>query len=340
MSGPFARFARHQKPEEEIVKAIRVHRTGDPDVLQLEEVPVPEPGSGQIRVKLAAIGVNFIDTYHRRGWYPVSTPFTPGVEGAGTVDAVGPQVTEFQVGDRVAYCMQIGSYAEYAVVPARLAVKLPPELDFQEAAAAMIQGLTAHYLACSTYPLGPEDTCLVHAAAGGTGALLVQIARIRGARVLGTVSTEEKARIAQEAGADAVIRYTEVDFVEETRRLTDGRGVQVVYDSVGKDTFHRSLDCLAPRGYMVLFGQASGVVPPFDPQILNQKGSLFLTRPSLGHYILDREELLGRAQDVFGWLRDGRLRLRIDRVFPLAQAADAHRYLEARQTKGKVLLVP
>ncbi len=322
------------------MKAIRVHETGAPDVLRYEDAPLPEPGPGEARVKLEAVGVNFIDTYHRRGWYPLTPPFTPGVEGAGVVDAVGPDVSLVQVGDRVAYGMQVGSYAEYAVVPARLLVKLPDNVSAQQGAAAMIQGLTAHYLACSTYPLKEGDTCLVHAAAGGTGALLVQIAKLRGARVLGTVSTEEKAQIAKEAGADAVIRYTEVDFLEAVKELTGGKGVQVVYDSVGKDTFDKSLDCLAPRGYMVLFGQASGVVGPFDPQILNQKGSLFLTRPSLGAYILTREELEWRAGDVFGWIGAGKLKLRLDRTFPLAQAADAHRYLEARQTKGKVLLIP
>ncbi len=322
------------------MKAIRIHEIGDPDVLRYEEVPLPEPGPGQARVKIEAVGVNFIDTYHRRGWYPVATPFTPGVEGAGVVDAVGPDVSEVVVGDRVAYGMNIGSYAEYAIVPSRLLVKLPEGVTSQQGAAVMIQGMTAHYLASSTYPLKSGDTCLVHAAAGGTGALLVQIAKLRGARVLGTVSTEEKARIAKEAGADEVIRYTEVDFEEAVKELTGGKGVQVVYDSVGKDTFDQSLNCLAPRGYMVLFGQASGVVGPFDPQILNQKGSLFLTRPSLGHYMLTREELEWRAGEVFEWIARGDLTLRLDQTFPLAKAPDAHRYLEARLTKGKVLLIP
>ena len=320
------------------MKAIRVQEVGDPSVLQSVDVPTPEPGAGEARVKIEVAGVNFIDTYHRRGWYPLPLPFTPGVEGAGVVDAVGEGVTEVAVGDAVAYGMSTGSYAEYAIVPSKNLVHRPDGVDAQHGAAAMIQGLTAHYLACSTYPLKPGDTCLVHAAAGGTGALLVQIAKLRGARVLGTVSTEEKARIAKAAGADATIRYTEVDFAEAVRDLTGGEGVEVVYDSVGIATFDKSLDCLKPRGYMVLFGQASGVVPSIDPQILNQKGSLFLTRPTLASHMLTRSELEGRANDIFGWIADGELEIRIDRTFPLDDAEGAHTYLEARQTKGKVLL--
>lgn len=322
------------------MKAIRIHQTGDPSVLQHEEIPVPTPGAGQVRVKVAATGVNFIDTYHRRGWYPIPTPFTPGVEAAGVVDAIGPDVTTVKVGDRVAYGLTIGSYAEYSIVSAGVVVPLPADVSFENGAAAMIQGMTAHYLACSTYPLQSSDTCLIHAAAGGTGALLVQIAKIRGARVIGTVSSAEKEAIARESGADEVIRYTEKDFEQEVKRLTDGKGVNVVYDSVGLTTFDKSLNCLRPRGYMVLFGQASGIVPPVDPQTLNQKGSLFLTRPVLGAYTLTREELLGRAADVFGWIGDGRLKIRLDQSFPLAQAQAAHEYLEGRQTKGKVLLIP
>lgn len=322
------------------MKAIRIHETGDPDVLKYEDAPLPEPGAGQVRVKVKAAGVNFIDTYHRRGWYPIPAPFTPGVEAAGVVDAVGPDVTDVKVGDRVAYGLTIGSYAEYSLVSAGVVVPLPDGVSFEEGAAAMIQGMTAHYLACSTYPLQPDDTCLIHAAAGGTGAILVQIAKIRGARVIGTVSTAEKEAIARASGADEVIRYTEKDFEEEVKRLTDGKGVNVVYDSVGKTTFDKSLNCLRPRGYMVLFGQASGIVPPVDPQTLNQKGSLFLTRPVLGAYTLTREELLGRAGDVFGWIADGRLKIRQDQTFPLSQAQAAHEYLEGRQTKGKVLLIP
>lgn len=322
------------------MKAIRIHETGEPNVLKYEDAPKPEPGPGQVRVQVKAAGVNFIDTYHRRGWYPIPAPFTPGVEAAGVVDAVGADVKEFSVGDRVAYGLTIGSYAEYSLVDAAVAVPLPEGVTFEEGAAAMIQGMTAHYLACSTYPLQPNDTCLIHAAAGGTGALLVQIAKIRGARVIGTVSTAEKEAIARECGADEVIRYTEKDFEEEVKRLTDGKGVNVVYDSVGKTTFDKSLNCLRSRGYMVLFGQASGIVPPVDPQILNQKGSIFLTRPVLGAYTLTREELLGRAGDVFRWIGEGKLKIRQDQTFPLAQAQAAHEYLEGRQTKGKVLLIP
>ena len=320
------------------MRAIRVQEVGDPNVLQCVDAPTPEPGAGEARVKIEVAGVNFIDTYHRRGWYPLPLPFTPGVEGAGTVDAVGEGVSEVSVGDSVAYGMSTGSYAEYAIVPSKNLVHRPADVDAQHGAAAMIQGLTAHYLACSTFPLKPGDTCLVHAAAGGTGALLVQIAKLRGARVLGTVSTEEKARIAEAAGADATIRYTEVDFAEAVRDLTGGEGVEVVYDSVGIATFDKSLDCLKPRGYMVLFGQASGVVPSIDPQVLNQKGSLFLTRPTLASHMLTRSELEGRANDVFNWIAEGKLKIRIDRTFPLDDAEGAHTYLEARQTKGKVLL--
>jgi len=322
------------------MKAIRIHETGDPDVLKYEETATPEPGAGQVRVKIAAVGVNFIDTYHRRGWYPIPTPFTPGVEAAGVIDAVGPDVSGVQVGDRVAYGLSIGSYAQYALVSAGVVVPLPAGVSFEEGAAAMIQGMTAHYLACSTYPLQAGDTCLIHAAAGGTGALLVQIAKLRGARVIGTVSSAEKEAIARASGADEVIRYTEQDFEAEVKRMTDGQGVNVVYESVGKTTFDKSINCLRPRGYMVLFGQASGIVPPVDPQILNQKGSLFLTRPTLGSYTLTRDELLGRAGDVFGWIADGRLKIRQDQTYPLAQAQAAHEYLEGRHTKGKVLLIP
>lgn len=322
------------------MKAIRVHETGGPEVLQYEEVPTPEPGEGEVRVRLEAAGLNYIDVYHRMGLYPLQPPFIPGQEGAGVVDAVGPGVTEFQVGDRVAYTLQSQSYAEYVVVPAWKLVHVPEGVSTQEAAAVMLQGLTAHYLVRSTYPLKEGERALIHAAAGGVGQLLVQMAKLCGAWVVGTVSTEEKAQLAREAGADEVIRYTEQDFEAEVKRLTDGAGVHVVYDSVGKTTFDKGLNCLRPRGYMVLFGQASGPVPPFDPQILNQKGSLFLTRPSLGAYVQNREELLARCDEMFGWMAEGRLRVRIDRTFPLAQAADAHRYIEARQTKGKVLLIP
>lgn len=320
------------------MKAIRVHEYGDPDVLRLEEVEKPEPGPGQARVMLEAVGVNFIDIYQRRGQYKMSLPFTPGSEGAGKVDAVGPDVTEVAVGDNVAYAMQLGSYADYAVVPAWKLAPIPPGMNMLTAAAVMLQGMTAHYLSHDTYPIQKGDTVLIHAAAGGVGLLLVQMAKMRGARVIGTVSTEEKEALSRAAGADEIIRYTAQDFEAEVKRLTDGRGVQVVYDSVGRTTFHKSLNCLRPRGYLVLLGQSSGAVEPLDPQVLNQKGSLFLTRPTLAHYTLNRQEILRRAGDIFGWLAGGRLSVRIDKTFPLAEAAEAHTYMEARQSKGKVLL--
>lgn len=322
------------------MKAIRVHKFGGPEVLSYEDVPLPEPGAGQARVRIETAGVNFIDVYHRTGQYPGQLPITPGMEGAGVVGAVGPEVSEVRPGDRVVYAMQQGSYAEYAVVPAWKLVPIPDGVDTRQAAAVMLQGMTAHYLACSTFPLQPGHTALVHAAAGGVGHLLVQIAKRRGARVIGTVSTEEKARLAREAGADEVILYTQTDFEAETRRLTGGKGVEVVYDSVGKTTFDKSLNCLKPRGCMVLYGQSSGPVLPLDPQVLNTKGSLFLTRPSLGHYVADRTELLQRTGDLFAWMAAGELEVRIDQIFPLAEAGEAHRYLEGRKTRGKVLLVP
>lgn len=323
------------------MKAIRVHTPGGPEALKLDEIPDPAPRDGEAVVRVEAAGLNFIDVYFRTGLYKsASLPFTLGQEAAGTVAAVGPGVTEVAVGDRVAWSGVQGAYAELAVVPAARLVKLPEGVSARQGAAAMLQGMTAHYLACSTYPLKAGDACVVHAAAGGVGQLLCQIAKLRGARVIGTVSTEEKARIAREAGADDVILYTKQDFVAEVKRLTDGRGVQVVYDGVGRETFDKSLDCLARRGLMALFGASSGPVPPFDPQILNAKGSLFLTRPSLNHYIATREELLERAGDVLGWIAGGKLKLSIDREVPLANAADAHRALEGRETKGKVLLIP
>ncbi len=322
------------------MRAVRIHEYGGLEVLRLEEVPLPEPGPGEARVKIQASGVNFIDIYQRTGQYPLPLPLILGGEAAGVVDAVGPGVEALEPGDRVVYASHQGAYAEYAVVPAWKLVRVPEGVDIRQAAAVMLQGLTAHYLTHSTYPLKPGDVALVHAAAGGVGHLLVQIAKQRGARVIGTVSTEEKARLARESGADEVIVYTEADFEAEVKRLTGGRGVDVVYDSVGQATFDKSLNCLRPRGMMVLFGQSSGRVPPLDPQILNVKGSLFLTRPSLGPYIADRAELLWRANDLFTWLANGQLKVRIDQVFPLAEAAQAHRYLEERRTKGKVLLIP
>ena len=322
------------------MKAIRVHTPGGPEALRLEDVPQPAPGSGEVLVKVEAAGVNFIDVYQRTGHYKVPVPFTLGQEAAGTVAAVGSGVAEPNVGDRIAYTAILGAYAEYAVVPADRVVRLPDGVSAKQGAAAMLQGLTAHYLATTTFPLKSGDACLVHAAAGGVGLLLCQIAKLRGARVLGTVSTREKAALAREAGADEVILYTEQDFEPEVKRLTSGAGLQVVYDSVGKTTFEKGLNCLARRGMMVLYGQSSGPVGLFDPQVLNQKGSLFLTRPTIVHYIATRAELLARAGEVLGWIQRGMVKVRIDRELPLGQAAEAHRLLEARQTTGKVLLIP
>lgn len=322
------------------MKTIRVHRHGGPETLAIEDLPVPRPGKGEALVRLDAAGVNFIDIYQREGLYRVPLPFTPGNEGAGTVAETGPECAEAAAGDRVAYAGAIGSYAEYAVVPAWRLVRVPEGLDPALAAAAMLQGMTAHYLAHSTCPLAPGDACLVHAAAGGVGHLLTQIAKRRGARVIGTVSTREKAEIARESGADEVILYTERDFESEVKRLTGGKGVRVVYDSIGRSTFDKSMNCLAPRGILVLYGQASGPVAPFDPQVLNAKGGLFLTRPSLAHYTATREELLSRANDVLGWVASGELSVRIGARYPLAKAADAHRALAGRETTGKVLLIP
>lgn len=326
------------------MKAIRIHETGGPEVLRFEEVPDPRPAAGEAVVRIEAIGLNFVDVYFRTGLYKgPALPFVLGQEAAGTVTAVAPDVTDvagIAVGDRVAYTGVHGAYAEMAAVPAARLVHLPGGVGAKEGAAVMLQGTTAHYLATSTYPLSPNDTCLVHAAAGGVGLLLCQIAKLRGARVLATVSSEEKAELARGAGADEVILYTEEDFAAAAKRLTGGHGVQVIYDGVGKTTFEKGLDALAPRGMMVLFGQASGAVGPFDPSVLNPKGSLFLTRPSLVHYLASREELTLRAGDLFGWIAQGKLRLRMDTEYPLAEAAEAHRALEGRRTTGKVLLIP
>jgi len=321
------------------MKTIRIHSVGGPDALRLDDVPRPTPGPGQALIQVAAAGINYIDTYQRAGLYPLPLPATLGQEGAGTVSAVGPGVTGAQPGDRVAWTGVQGSYAEFVLAPADRLVIVPSSLSLELAGAAMLQGMTAHYLACTTYPLQAGDTCLVHAAAGGVGLALVQIAKLRGARVIGTVSTEAKAALARQAGADHVILYERDDFAAEVKRLTEGRGVPVVYDSVGRTTFDRSLDCLARRGLLVLFGQSSGPVKPLDPQVLNQKGSLFLTRPTLAHYIASRDELLGRASDVFGWMLNGKLSLRIHAKYPLERAAEAHRDLESRKTAGKLLLV-
>jgi NADPH2:quinone reductase len=323
------------------VKAIRVHECGGPDAMRYEDVETPSPGAGEALVRVAAAGVNFIDVQHRTGRYkPPAFPFTLGSEAAGTVAAVGPDVDDVGVGDRVAYAMIPGAYAELAVVPARRLVPVPAGVSLDAAAAVMLQGMTAHYLTHSTFRLESGDTALVHAAAGGVGQLITQVARLRGATVYGTAGSEEKAALAREAGATAVIDYSRQDFEAEVRHLTSGRGVDVVYDSVGKDTFDKSLNCLRPRGYLALFGFSSGPVAPFDPAVLGAKGSLFLTRPGLNQYIATREELLGRARDLFGWLASGDLHVRVDRVLPLAEAATAHRELEARRTAGKVLLKP
>jgi len=318
--------------------AVRLREHGGPEALRAERVPIPRPGAGEALVRIEAAGVNFIEVYQRMGLYPIKLPATLGGEGGGVVAAVGPGVTEVRAGDRVAWAGGSGSYAEYAAVPGAKLVVLPQAISIPVAAAVLLQGMTAHYLATSTYPLREGDRCLVHAAAGGVGLLLVQIAKRRGAWVVGTVGSDEKAELARAAGADEVIVYTRQDFAAEVRRLTDGRGVHVVYDSVGRSTFLPGLDVLAPRGTMVLFGQSSGPVEPLDPQILNRKGSLFLTRPTLVHYTATREELLRRSAELFSWIEAGELDVRVGAEFPLAEVAEAHRALESRRTTGKVLL--
>ncbi|MGW3470297.1 quinone oxidoreductase family protein [Saccharopolyspora sp. NPDC000995] len=320
--------------------AIRVAANGGPEVLEYSEAELPDPGPGQLLVEVAAAGVNFIDTYQRSGIYSMKLPFTPGSEGAGKVVAVGPDVTGFGVGDRIAWAMAPGSYAERALVPADKAVRVPDGVDDHTAAAALLQGLTAHYLITSTYPVRTGETALVHAAAGGMGLLLTQLIKSRGGNVIGTVSTPEKEELAREAGADEIIRYTEADVVEEVKDLTDGRGVDVVYDGVGKTTFDASLASLRPRGMLALFGASSGPVPPVDPQRLNAAGSVFLTRPSLAHHILTRDELDSRANELFSWIASGTLKIRIGGTYPLADAYRAHEDLEGRRTTGKLLLLP
>ena len=322
------------------MQAIRVHRFGGPEVLRVEDLPIPEPGAGDALIKVEAAGINFVDVYHRDGRYPGQLPLTLGREAAGTVERVGAGVTTCRPGDRVVSETVRGGYAQYALAAAERLVPVPDQVSSRQAAAVLLQGMTAHYLAYATYPLAPGDTCLVHAAAGGLGLLLCQIASRIGARVIGTVSTEDKAVLARRAGAHEVILYTRIDFLDEVRRLTGGAGVQVVYDSVGRTTFLKGLDCLTRRGMMVLCGQSSGPVEAFDPQLLNPKGSLFLTRPTLAHYTATRAELLERGDEVLRWVAEGALEVRIGGDFPLAQAADAHRELEARRTTGKVLLIP
>ena len=320
--------------------AIRIHETGGAEKIRAEEIPVPTPGAGEVRFRVEAAGLNFIDTYKRSGLYAVPLPHTLGQEAAGVVTAVGAGVTEFRVGDRVASAAASGTNAHETIAPAAQLVRVPAGVTSQLAAAVMLQGMTAHYLACDTFPLKSGDAALVHAAAGGVGLLLVQIAKKRGARVVATVGTDDKAALAREAGADAVCVYSRENFADEARAFTGGRGVDVVYDGVGKATFEGSLASLRPRGLLASFGNASGAVPPFAPLLLSQKGSLFFTRPTLAHYVATPAELNRRAADLFAWIADGTLRVRIGATFPLAQAAEAHRALEGRATTGKVLLLP
>jgi NADPH:quinone reductase len=322
------------------MKAIQIKQTGGPEVMELVDLPAPQPKSNEVVAKIKAAGVNFIDVYNREGRYKAPLPLVLGQEAAGVVLAVGSDVHDFAVGEPVAYTSMLGSYAEYAAVPADRLVKIPPGVGEREAAAVMLQGMTAQYLAYDTHPLKKGETALIHAAAGGIGSLLVQMAHNIGARVIATVSTDEKAKVARAAGADDVILYTQTDFEVETKRLTGGKGVDVVYDSVGKTTFDKGLNVLRPRGMMVLFGGSSGAVAPIDPLVLTHKGSLFLTRPSLGNYIATAQELQARAAAVFGMIRDGKLKLRIEHVYPLAEVQQAHRDLEARKTTGKLLLLP
>jgi NADPH2:quinone reductase len=320
------------------MKAMRIHRHGGPEVLQLEDIPASDPGPGEALVEIHVSGVNFVDTYVRSGLYkPPSIPFTPGAEGAGIVSKVGSGVTDIQVGDRVAYATSMGSYAEYAVVPSWKLASLPASVDFRSGAAVMLQGMTAHYLTTSTFALKSGQTALIHAGAGGVGLLLIQIAKRIGARVIATVGTAQKGELARAAGADEVIVYSQQDFESEVKRMTNAAGVDVVYDAVGAATWEKSLNCLRPRGYLVLYGNASGPVPPFDPLVL-MKASLFVTRPTLVHYAANREEVRWRTQELFDWLKSGELKLRCDHVFPLAEAARAQTELEARRTTGKVLL--
>ena len=322
------------------MKAIRVNAYGGPEALSFEDVPDPVPAAGQALVRVEAAGVNFIDVYQRMGIYKNPVPFTLGQEGAGVVESVADGVTAVKPGDRVSWTSVMGSYAQRAVVPADRLVLLPQQMTTRQGAAIMLQGMTAHYLATSTYPLKPGDTCVVHAGAGGVGLLLTQIAKLRGAHVITTVSTPEKAALSKGAGADEVVLYTTEDFEAAAKKATGGKGVQVVYDSVGLTTYMKSLSSLAPRGLLALFGQSSGVVPPIDPGILAGKGSLFLTRPTLVHHIASNEELRQRAKDLFDWVASGKLRLRIEHEYPLKDAADAHKALEGRKTTGKVLLIP
>ncbi len=322
------------------MKAVRIETHGGPEVLRVVELPTPRPGPGQVLVGIEAVGLNFIDTYQRSGLYQLPLPAVLGQEGAGRVVSLGADVKTLKVGDRVAFAHVMGAYADSVAIAADRLVPVPDGVTSQVAAAVLLQGMTVQYLVTDTFGLKPGHTCLIHAAAGGVGLLLIQVAKLKGATVIGTVSTPEKAQLARGAGADHVINYVEEDFEPAVRQLTGGRGVQVVYDSVGKTTFAKSLNVLAPRGMLVTFGQSSGAVPPFDPLLLSQRGSLFLTRPVLGHYIATRDELLARADETLGWVADGRLKVRIDSEYPLAAVADAHRRLESRKSAGKILLIP
>jgi NADPH:quinone reductase len=321
------------------MQAIRIDQHGGAEVMRLWEVDAPEPGPGEVRINVEAAGVNFIDIYHRTGLYAVQLPFTPGVEGAGEIEAIGPGVKNFAPGDRVGWTMHPGSYAESAVVPVKKIIPLPVEVSGMQAAAILLQGMTVHYLTKGTYPVKAGDSVLIHAAAGGVGRLLIQVCKNLGAFVIGTVSTEEKAKIAREAGADEVINYTLKDFGEEVKRITKNTGLNVVYDSVGKTTYEKSLECLKPRGMLALFGQSSGPVPPVNPSLL-ARASLFMTRPTLAHYTATREELLERANETFQWVKNGVMTIRMDQTFPLNQAREAHERLESRASKGKILLLP
>ncbi len=322
------------------MQSIVVHQFGGSDKLLYEDILIPNPKSGEVRVKVSAIGLNYTDIYQRKGIYSNPLPLILGLEFAGTVDALGENVTDFQVGDRVGTANGKGGYAEYALVQASKLIHLPPNVSFNQAAALLLQGITAHYLATSTFQLSPDSTALIHAAAGGVGQLLVQIAKKRGAKVIATVSNQKKAEIAIQLGADEIINYSETDFASEVIKITNNAGVDVIYDGVGKTTFHNGLKCLKPRGLMVLYGQASGAVEPIDPQILNINGSLYLTRPTINHYILTRDELLQRANDLFAWMTSGELKITIDKIYDLENAKLAHEYMENRATQGKVLLVP
>lgn len=322
------------------MKAVRVHNFGNTEVLKYEDITSLEPNENEARIKLEAIGVNFIDIYHRKGLYANKLPFILGMEGSGIVDKIGKKVSEFNVGDKVAYAMSLGSYAEYSIVPEWKLVKVPKNIDTKVAAASMLQGMTAHYLTHSAFPLKKGDTILLHAAAGGVGLLLIQMAKKLEARVIGTVSTEEKAKLAEEAGADNIILYEKKDFEQEVKNITNNKGVDVVYDSVGETTFNKSLNCLKTRGMLVSFGQSSGAIPKFDVSLLSEKGSLFLTRPTLSNYAANREELLLRANNIFSWISKEELKIRIHKTYPLSEAKKAHEELESRKSTGKILLEP